>query len=617
MRALLLSLLLLPVVAGAQAAYAPALDWRPPGANWTSSAGSASAVLVAPLTSNGPLLAEDAGTVAHVYWNGSGLVDTKGNAWTQGGTVPQVAAGASPFVPGKAGAGPYSAANHYYGPASLMEWGPAGDFSVSVVVVPRSTTIQILVAKQANANTGWEVYTNGSTAACWLYDGSVKGATASGVVLGGVNVITCGRSGSAIYARANAGAVGSVAVGNMVSAAAYPVRFGRAEGAGYEAGSATIYEVIASTTPYSDALHAARFAAVWGQSALTVTRALDTQTYAANGLTWSAPAATLATESTGAAVWKASTNSILQSSSSCTGTAVQTPWALNGTPTCTANVIAGPDGTLTMDEWVGGTSTSAPFQTVTIASSSVYTGSAWIQKTASGAAGLLLSATGATACSCVTSTGAACTASIYATNYCKAVVTVGTTPIRVMLTATAGSDTTAVNLYQVPGDYAVAAGTARFWGAQVEPGSYATPYIPTTTATVTRNVTLPSTALPSTGNRFCVSVTATPSGLPAASWNRSASGMHPVGGGSYAAANSWTLFTGWNSTTWGLTIWDGAAATKSWTGPGLSAGPHRLTFCGNNGVGQLCVDGAPVASTPSGAGTGLLTTPPGTLYLGV
>src|SRR5512137_672945 len=66
-----------------------------------------------PLTVNGPLIADDPGTVAHVYWNGSALVDIMGNAWTQNGTVPQVAANASPFSPGNAGAGPYTSANYY------------------------------------------------------------------------------------------------------------------------------------------------------------------------------------------------------------------------------------------------------------------------------------------------------------------------------------------------------------------------------------------------------------------------------------------------------------------------------------------------------------------------
>lgn len=58
-----------------------------------------------------PLIPEDTGTVAHVYWDATGIKDTKGNVWTVNGTIPltqEVASAGLPF-----GAGPFSVANFY------------------------------------------------------------------------------------------------------------------------------------------------------------------------------------------------------------------------------------------------------------------------------------------------------------------------------------------------------------------------------------------------------------------------------------------------------------------------------------------------------------------------
>src|SRR5574340_1492774 len=89
--------------------------------------GAAAAAML--LAQRQPLIPDDAGTVSHVVFNGSSLVDRFGNSWTQNGTVPQVArSGRTP-----AGAGPFSDANYYsLGTGSdVLDF--AGDFSACIV----------------------------------------------------------------------------------------------------------------------------------------------------------------------------------------------------------------------------------------------------------------------------------------------------------------------------------------------------------------------------------------------------------------------------------------------------------------------------------------------------
>ena len=69
----LLSLLLLVGVAHAQG-----LTINAPGVT-----GGGKVLASFPLSTSGGLITEDANTVAHVYWNGTALVDTKGNSWTR------------------------------------------------------------------------------------------------------------------------------------------------------------------------------------------------------------------------------------------------------------------------------------------------------------------------------------------------------------------------------------------------------------------------------------------------------------------------------------------------------------------------------------------------------
>ena len=93
MTRLLCLLVLLPTLA-----FAQGLNPSPPGGS------TAKTLMSLDLSTTGALIPDDANTVAHVYWNGTALVDSKGNSWTMTGTVPQVAV--SPFTTTRYGAGP-------------------------------------------------------------------------------------------------------------------------------------------------------------------------------------------------------------------------------------------------------------------------------------------------------------------------------------------------------------------------------------------------------------------------------------------------------------------------------------------------------------------------------
>jgi len=211
------------------------------------------------------MLIEDANTTFHVVWTGAGISDTKGTIWKMNGTVPQVFAGSGIFAMPKPGAGTYSAANNYQSPNNTLgEW--AGDWSLTLVFSMSSVSAQVLMGKRSAAGTdGWMVYINATTAVIYAYDGVLRSAAAPGSVpTNSRSVVTVGRSGNLLYCRLNGGASNNVGpFGIMTPATAEPLRIGKF-GGGAEATTSTIYEIIGSTTPYTDALHAARWARVSG-----------------------------------------------------------------------------------------------------------------------------------------------------------------------------------------------------------------------------------------------------------------------------------------------------------------------------------------------------------------
>lgn len=182
--------------------------------------------------------------------------------------------------------------------------------------------------------------------------------------------------------------------------------------------------------------------------------------------------------------------------------------------TVTANAATAPDGTATADKLVEDTSNGTHFSSQAFSgttNTSAYTYSRWVQAAGRTEVQLMIiegatftrsvscnfNLTAGTAGSAVTAGGA----------------TAGTPKIeafpgglyRCSITATLGGSDTSIQVR----DYIASAGATSYtgdgtsglylWGAQLETGSYASSYIPTTTATVTRNadsISIAATAFP-------------------------------------------------------------------------------------------------------------------------
>ena len=522
------------------------------------------------------------------------LIDTKSNAWTQNGTVPQVPA--SWYAP--PAAGPYSAANNYQGPTTLGEW--TGDWSVTVVFTPTSfAALQYILGKtDGTPALGWLVQIAAGTGVVTFYldDGAYKGAVAAtAAVAGAPNVFTVGRSGGTSYARVNAGAAGSIVVGTMRSAAAQSIYLGRTTAAGNYSTTTTIHEVLLSTTPYNDAAVGAL------QSSILAKIGQPTLKSCANDQ--------LAVGVQGAEVYAAGTNYALQSEDSCaSGNTVNAPWTMSGTPTCAHNAAVAPDGNVEMDEWTNATNTHGAYQTATTPSSATFTGSVWMAKPSGVGPASIQFGCGAvpTLCNCTRSDGGSCTTSTVAANFCNAYVTdLGTTPVRLSLAATCPAAITNPIFELTPGQFNVSTGTTRFYGAQVEPGLYPTPYIPTVAASANRNATVSTVPLPAlhTSNTYCVGITATPGGGRA--WSQ-ASQQRLFSNFVSVATNIWDLYMSAGTLNW--EVWDSASASKkvAYTPAGAftDGSTHRIVGCNAGGTLTLYVDGSPRGAT-SGAGTAL------------
>lgn len=209
----------------------------------------------------------------------------------------------------------------------------------------------------------------------------------------------------------------------------------------------------------------------------------------------------------------AATNLCLQSN------AFTTTWTAAGTPAATQNVV-GPDGatsawTLTDNDGAGA---EAVYQQITL-TAAAYTFSIFVQKTTGAQASYPVVATYAAGsstemalCTIDTSNGVATDWTAYTGFTMAAGRSVRTTSYnddfwRVELTKTGTAEPHRFDIYpaattnatQSTGTLdAAAQGSAAFYGAQVELGSAATSYIPTTTVAVTRNADV--LTYPSAGN---------------------------------------------------------------------------------------------------------------------
>lgn len=167
-----------------------------------------------------------------------------------------------------------------------------------------------------------------------------------------------------------------------------------------------------------------------------------------------------------------------------------TSWAINNGATVTSNTIISPDGTQNADTInPSGLNGSGIYQNSTLVSSSTYTFSVYV-KNISNATSILIGAdNNPTGGSVIfnSTTGAIITNGIGIIS--SSVLNVGNGWYRVIGTYIATTTTSPFVIYSVA---PATIGTFAIWGTQLELGSYATSYIPTTTSTVTRNQDLAS-----------------------------------------------------------------------------------------------------------------------------
>lgn len=199
----------------------------------------------------GPLVADDVNTVAHLTWNGTALVDSKGNTWGMQGVVPQITKnGKTP-----AGSGPYSDTAYYLSGAANDVLDFAGDFTGVIVWVPKtSNTTRALAADGTYNVSGW-VLSDRQT----LYisqSGGVSSVAMGDPALDTLSVTCFGRASGKAVGKQNLGtfltAAGAVTPTPATSTYAGIGRY-ESGGVGRNA-SGIIYEAWFSSSTPTDAL---------------------------------------------------------------------------------------------------------------------------------------------------------------------------------------------------------------------------------------------------------------------------------------------------------------------------------------------------------------------------
>jgi hypothetical protein len=562
-----------------------------------------------PLSSTGGLIAEDANTVAHVYWDGSALVDTKGNSWTQNGTVPQVTA--NPFTTTRYGAGPFSDSNYYSLGTGTDVLDFAGDFTACVVGI--ASINQISLSNTALGASGYYLGSVGVGGDILFRTYDAGGNTsvqspAATYVVGSPNVVCFGISGTTQYIKSNLNATVSAAGARKTPDTGTPFMIGRVSGGTAYAYVGTIYELYATATPWSEANVTAIQQRVLGHfdgtSPLSVTRASNATYENPAGTVWTAAPGVARITTDGLLVEPARTNYALQSNTMSTGTAATSPWSL--LPTATVATVAGaPMG----GTWAEVTSTSSSgvlyISPATVAAGTTQTAfCVWMAKASgTGSAGLYFSSSlsAPAACACRRSGTGTCTATSAIDRCLASVADLGATPERLCVLTTDAASTNAYIGF-VPGAHNVSTGTTRFSGAQLEIGTYPTSLIVTAGTAVQRNADAISATVPAVPSKWCIAVTAKPEEGRAWGSNNGGQLWSTYPGG---AANNYTRLS--------ESSVSGGTAESRTADPGggtrttafvMTGSGHRLIQCATGPALSLSVDGV-LGGAATGAGTGI------------
>jgi hypothetical protein len=173
-------------------------------------------------------------------------------------------------------------------------------------------------------------------------------------------------------------------------------------------------------------------------------------------------------------------------------------------------------------------------------------------------------------------------------------------------TATAASPCNAISI-TATGTLTLAAVTGSLTRAQVETGTYATPFI---AALGTRNATVASIPLANlhTTNTWCIGATLT----PARSW--AAVRSFPVNTGGATNFMQFDVYTD-GRIYFGVGDGTGTVRQTNWLHGFASGSSHRLVGCNANGTVTLYADGASVQTVSTG-GTGAWTATQAQLFIG-
>lgn len=544
--------LVLPGLALAQNLYPTPVDWRGWDLDFASPGHSTEAMRL-PLTQSGEGF-DCTGATSCVSWNGSALVETAGLTWTQNGTVPQVAANTLPTTASSGAAGPFSDANYYSNGTGADALDSTGDrFGCASFIPSALGTIQAILANGGATVAGHDVY-----------------------------VSTTG----AVVFRSNMAAAVSTTTANLSPASGFSVACWWRTGTGISVKSnlGTTATNAAAGAEVSGTAYVAKV----GRGEGAGVPATGTILHVLQGLgACPTPPVPFAASCEGWATYQMKRQFGMLGTRGEEISITRATTATNVVNGLVWNVPAAVPRVTTLGILAERTSTNYALNNRTHpkaaeASAALGTGAhvAWHEGT-----GTMTVANGT-----ATTTGLAC-AAVSPGTLCTFTVTVGGT---MALTTSAGTVTK----------------------AQIETGSTKSSEIPTAGTAVTRNADVVTVPIPTwTGdvNRWCLETTATPYGGRA--WTNTAS-QALVWAGLGLNANTIGLNVG-TTALGGARVYDNAAGIKSATAAGaLTGASRRFSGSGSAGTFQLRVDGATVAGSPGGAGTGLMASFPTTLRLG-
>lgn len=204
---------------------------------------------------------KDALAASHAYFDGAGIRDTKGVAWSTQGTPTQVAR------VGRVPPGAVCSDSAYYylagSPSGSDVLDFAGDFWGCVIFklggsLPTSWTVLFDNGISGVGNGGYVVQFDGTGAGTLRFahynagNGTAYGQTANAAVTSQVNVACFGRIGNTPYAKLNLGAIANASTGAFSVGSAFQAYLGRYNSTGLAFGGTLIETIFVPASPGSD-----------------------------------------------------------------------------------------------------------------------------------------------------------------------------------------------------------------------------------------------------------------------------------------------------------------------------------------------------------------------------